>query len=165
MRSQTISIGTIIPTDALAPNNSARIRTFTIARPGKPVLEKPRLNAPNSANSQVAVEMSPRRSKVRPGGQSFSVTLAVAAEAESARWSSDLMISRAERFTVPLNFSSPLTEMVTGLSRSTNWMANRQTDAALLIGFFQIFINGWQFSKIGAFVELKIGLEDVKRII
>ena len=85
MRSHTISIGTIIPTDALAPNNSARINTLTIARPGKPVLEKPRLNAPNNASNHVAVEMLPIKSKVLTGDQSFSDTLAVATEAGSAR--------------------------------------------------------------------------------
>ena len=53
------------------------------------IVSMARSRNPNSANSQVAVEMSPRRSKVRPGGQSFSVRLAVAAEAGSARWSSD----------------------------------------------------------------------------
>ena len=58
LRSQTISIGTIIPTDALAPNSSAIIKTLTIAKPGKPVLENPKLNAPNKAIIQLVVGIS-----------------------------------------------------------------------------------------------------------
>ena len=111
----------MMPTDGLAPNSSARISTLTMAKPGKPVLENPRQNAPNSAISQVVTGMSPSKSKRRPRrDQSLSVTLAVAIEAGSARCSSDLMISRAERFTLPLNFSSPLTVIITGLSRFNN---------------------------------------------
>ena len=53
----------MMPTDTLAPNNSAMISTLTIAKPGKPVLEKPRENAPNRAISQVAVEMSSKKNK------------------------------------------------------------------------------------------------------
>jgi len=58
-------MGTIIPTDILAPNISAIIRTLTIAKPGNPVLENPKLNAPNIARSQLVVEMSLRGFKIK----------------------------------------------------------------------------------------------------
>tara|TARA_B100001540_G_scaffold315421_1_gene342632 strand:- start:100 stop:294 length:195 start_codon:yes stop_codon:yes gene_type:complete len=57
-------MGTIIPTDCLAPNISAIIRTLTIAKPGNPVLENPRLKAPNSTINQLVVEMSLRGFKI-----------------------------------------------------------------------------------------------------
>ncbi len=51
MRSQVTRRGRMIPTEGFAPKTSAMIRTFTIARPGKPVLEKPRQYAPASARA------------------------------------------------------------------------------------------------------------------
>lgn len=59
-------MGTIIPTDILAVNISAIIRTLTIAKPGKPVLENPKLKAPNITRSQLVVEMSLRGFKIKP---------------------------------------------------------------------------------------------------
>lgn len=65
MKSHTTSIGSMMPTLFFAPKSSAMSSTLTIARPGNPVLEMPRLNAPTQARAMAVQVASKGRSKAK----------------------------------------------------------------------------------------------------